>query len=129
MASVTDKALRTATEMAARYITDRFLPDKAIDVIDGPVLINSSSQPASARKLWGRRYRGRHCENRGIPPKTVNSDDKELLELESNLSLVVLARTKRLASQVDCWARAGLRSGDKPIGSFVSCLTGVGKTG
>ena len=129
----TDKALRTATEMAARYITDRFLPDKAIDVIDEAGAYQQL-QPASKRKkvVGPSDIEAVIAKIARIPPKTVNSDDKELLEkLESNLSLVVFGQNKAVSQLVSSikLARAGLRSGDKPIGSFLLAgPTGVGKT-
>ena len=129
----TDKALRTATEMAARYITDRFLPDKAIDVIDEAGAFQQL-QPVSKRKkvVGPGDIEAVIAKIARIPPKTVNSDDKELLEkLESNLSLVVFGQNKAVSQLVSSikLARAGLRSGDKPIGSFLLAgPTGVGKT-
>lgn len=129
----TDKALRTATEMAARYITDRFLPDKAIDVIDEAGAYQQL-QPVSKRKkvVGPTDIEAVIAKIARIPPKTVNRDDKELLEkLESNLSLVVFGQNKAVSQLVSSikLARAGLRSGDKPIGSFLlSGPTGVGKT-
>lgn len=129
----TDKALRTATEMAARYITDRFLPDKAIDVIDEAGAYQQL-QPVSKRKkvVGPTDIEAVIAKIARIPPKTVNRDDKELLEkLESNLSLVVFGQNKAVSQLVSSikLARAGLRSGDKPIGSFLLAgPTGVGKT-
>ncbi|MEC7074993.1 MAG: AAA family ATPase, partial [Pseudomonadota bacterium] len=129
----TDKALRTATEMAARFITDRFLPDKAIDVIDEAGAYQQL-QPVSKRKkvVGPSDIEAVIAKIARIPPKTVTSDDKELLEkLESNLSLVVFGQNKAVSQLVSAikLARAGLRSGDKPIGSFLLAgPTGVGKT-
>ena len=129
----TDKALRTATEMAARFITDRFLPDKAIDVIDEAGAYQQL-QPVSKRKkvVGPSDIEAVIAKIARIPPKTVNRDDKELLEkLESNLSLVVFGQNKAVSQLVSSikLARAGLRSGDKPIGSFLLAgPTGVGKT-
>ena len=129
----TDKALRTATEMAARFITDRFLPDKAIDVIDEAGAYQQL-QPVSKRKkvVGPSDIEAVIAKIARIPPKTVNRDDKELLEkLEGNLSLVVFGQNKAVSQLVSSikLARAGLRSGDKPIGSFLLAgPTGVGKT-
>jgi ATP-dependent Clp protease ATP-binding subunit ClpA len=129
----TDKALRTATEMAARFITDRFLPDKAIDVIDEAGAFQQLQPPSKRKKVVGPSdIEAVIAKIARIPPKTVTSDDKELLEkLESNLSMVVFGQTKAVQQLVSAikLARAGLRSGDKPIGSFLLAgPTGVGKT-
>ena len=129
----TDKALQTATEMAARFITDRFLPDKAIAVIDEAGAYQQL-QPVSKRKkvVGPSDIEAVIAKIARIPPKTVNRDDKELLEkLEGNLSLVVFGQNKAVSQLVSSikLARAGLRSGDKPIGSFLLAgPTGVGKT-
>ncbi|HCJ38706.1 MAG TPA: ATP-dependent Clp protease ATP-binding subunit ClpA, partial [Halieaceae bacterium] len=129
----TDKALRTATEMAARFITDRFLPDKAIDVIDEAGAFQQLQPPSKRKKVVGPSdIEAVIAKIARIPPKTVTSDDKELLEkLETNLSMVVFGQTKAVQQLVSAikLARAGLRSGDKPIGSFLLAgPTGVGKT-
>ncbi|MEC7570388.1 MAG: AAA family ATPase, partial [Pseudomonadota bacterium] len=129
----TDKALRTATEMAARFITDRFLPDKAIDVIDEAGAYQQLQPVRKRKKVVGPSdIEAVIAKIARIPPKTVTSDDKELLEkLESNLSLVVFGQNKAVSKLVSAikLARAGLRSGDKPIGSFLLAgPTGVGKT-
>ena len=129
----TDKALRTATEMAARFITDRFLPDKAIDVIDEAGAFQQLQPPSKRKKVVGPSdIEAVIAKIARIPPKTVTSDDKELLEkLENNLSMVVFGQTKAVQQLVSAikLARAGLRSGDKPIGSFLLAgPTGVGKT-
>ena len=129
----TDKALRTATEMAARFITDRFLPDKAIDVIDEAGAFQQLQPPSKRKKVVGPSdIEAVIAKIARIPPKTVTSDDKELLEkLESNLAMVVFGQTKAVQQLVSAikLARAGLRSGDKPIGSFLLAgPTGVGKT-
>lgn len=129
----TDKALRVATEMAARYITDRFLPDKAIDVIDEAGAYQQL-QPVSRRKkvIGPSDIEAVVAKIARIPPKTVTSDDRSLLEkLESNLQLTVFGQNHAISQLVSAikLARAGLRSGDKPIGSFLLAgPTGVGKT-
>jgi len=129
----TDKALRVATEMAARYITDRFLPDKAIDVIDEAGAYQQL-QPVSRRKkvVGPSDIEAVVAKIARIPPKTVTSDDRSLLEkLESNLQLTVFGQNHAISQLVSAikLARAGLRTGDKPIGSFLLAgPTGVGKT-
>mgnify|MGYP003630194984 FL=1 len=129
----TDKALRVATDLSARYITDRFLPDKAIDVIDEAGAYQQL-QPVSKRKkvIGVGDIETVIAKIARIPPKTVSSDDKETLQkLEKNLQMVVFgqdAAISNLATSIKL-ARAGLRSGDKPIGSFLLAgPTGVGKT-
>ena len=128
-----DKALRVATEMAARYITDRYLPDKAIDVIDEAGAYQQLLPSSKRKKVIGAGdIETVVAKIARIPPKTVTSDDKELLEkLEPNLQMVVFGQNKAVSQLVSSikLARAGLRSGDKPIGSFLLAgPTGVGKT-
>jgi len=128
-----NKALKVATEMAARYITDRFLPDKAIDVIDEAGAYQQLLPASKRKKVIGPTdIEAVVAKIARIPPKTVTSDDRELLEkLESNLQMVVFGQDKAVSKLVASikLARAGLRSGDKPIGSFLLAgPTGVGKT-
>src|SRR6056297_463699 len=129
----TDKALRVATDLSARYINDRYLPDKAIDVIDEAGAFQQL-QPVSKRKkvIGVGDIETVIAKIARIPPKTVSTDDKETLQkLEKNLQMVVFgqdAAISNLATSIKL-ARAGLRSGDKPIGSFLLAgPTGVGKT-
>ncbi|MEH6517757.1 MAG: ATP-dependent Clp protease ATP-binding subunit ClpA [Halioglobus sp.] len=129
----TDRALRVATDLSQRYITDRFLPDKAIDVIDEAGAYQRLQPPSKRKKLIGvGDIESVVAKIARIPPKTVSSDDKEvLLKLEKNLQMVVFGQDKAISSLATSikLARAGLRSGDKPIGSFLlSGPTGVGKT-
>ncbi len=128
-----NKALKVATEMAARYITDRFLPDKAIDVIDEAGAYQQLLPVSKRKKVIGPTdIEAVVAKIARIPPKTVTSDDRELLEkLESNLQMVVFGQDRAVSKLVASikLARAGLRSGDKPIGSFLLAgPTGVGKT-
>ena len=128
-----NKALRVATDLSARYITDRFLPDKAIDVIDEAGAYQQL-QPASKRKkvIGVPDIEAIIAKIARIPPKTVSSDDRESLQkLEQNLQMVVFGQDKAIANLASSikLARAGLRTGDKPIGSFLLAgPTGVGKT-
>jgi ATP-dependent Clp protease ATP-binding subunit ClpA len=129
----TDKALRVATDLSARYITDRFLPDKAIDVIDEAGAYQQLQSASKRKKVIGvSDIEAIIAKIARIPPKTVSSDDRESLEkLESNLQMVVFGQDGAIASLASSikLARAGLRSGDKPIGSFLLAgPTGVGKT-
>jgi len=129
----TSEALRTAVELSARYINDRKLPDKAIDVID-EVGASQMLLPVSKRK---RQIGVRDVERvvakiARIPPKQVSKDDKTALEnLERDLKLVVFGQDsaiQALSSAIKL-SRAGLREPEKPIGSYLfSGPTGVGKT-
>ncbi len=129
----TDAALKAAAEMAARYINERFLPDKAIDVIDEAGAYQQL-QPPSKRK----RQIGVHdieavvAKIARIPPRSVSSSDKELLrDLEKKLKMVVFGQDEAidtLATAIKL-SRAGLSAPGKPIGSFLFAgPTGVGKT-
>jgi ATP-dependent Clp protease ATP-binding subunit ClpA len=128
-----NKALRVATDLSARYITDRFLPDKAIDVIDEAGAFQQLQPPSKRKKVIGvGDIESVIAKIARIPPKSVSSDDRETLEkLESNLKLVVFGQDNAITSLATSikLARAGLKSGDKPIGSFLLAgPTGGGKT-
>jgi ATP-dependent Clp protease ATP-binding subunit ClpA len=129
----TDEALRTAAELAARYINDRHMPDKAIDVIDEAGAYQRL-KPASERPevIDVAEVEAIVAKIARIPPKHVSSSDKELLKnLERDLKLVVFGQDDAidaLASAIKL-SRAGLKSAEKPVGSFLfSGPTGVGKT-
>jgi ATP-dependent Clp protease ATP-binding subunit ClpA len=129
----TDRALRVATDLSARYITDRFLPDKAIDVIDEAGAYQQLVAPSKRKKVIGvGDIETVIAKIARIPPKSVSSDDKETLQkLEKNLQMVVFGQDPAITSLATSikLARAGLKSGDKPIGSFLLAgPTGVGKT-
>lgn len=128
----TEDALKTAAEMAARFINDRFLPDKAIDVID-EAGASVRLQPGRARRM----VRASDIEQivaemAKIPVQSVSSSDRErLAALEPAIKGVVFGQDDAIHSVVSAIkrARAGLRPGDKPIGSFLfTGPTGVGKT-
>ena len=129
----TDKALRVATDLSARYITDRFLPDKAIDVIDEAGAYQQLQPPSKRKKVVGvGDIETVIAKIARIPPKTVSTDDREVLQkLEQNLQMVVFGQNEAISSLATSikMARAGLKTGDKPIGSFLLAgPTGVGKT-
>jgi ATP-dependent Clp protease ATP-binding subunit ClpA len=129
----TDRALRVATDLSARYINDRFLPDKAIDVIDEAGAYQQLLSPSKRKKLIGAGdIETVIAKIARIPPKTVSRDDKSILQkLEQNLQLVVFGQDAAISSLATSikLARAGLRQGEKPIGSFLLAgPTGVGKT-
>ena len=129
----TNEAVKGAVELSARYIHDRKLPDKAIDVIDE----TGASQmllPESRRKktIGLKEIEATIATMARIPPKTVSKDDAVVLQnLETTLKRVVYGQEKaieQLSSAIKL-ARAGLRDAEKPIGCYLfSGPTGVGKT-
>lgn len=129
----TSKSLRVAAELSARYINDRHLPDKAIDVID-EVGANQRLLPASRRKkvIGVPEIEAMVARIARIPPKSVSSSDKDtLVNLERHLKLVVFGQDEAIATLSNAikMARAGLGNEEKPIGSFLFAgPTGVGKT-
>ncbi len=129
----TPDALKTAVELSARYINDRKLPDKAIDVIDEVGAMQMLVAPSRRKKkITAREIEAVIATMARIPPKSVSKDDKKALEnLERDLKHVVFgqdAAVNKLATAMKL-SRAGLRDPDKPIGSFLfSGPTGVGKT-
>ncbi|MCB5425348.1 ATP-dependent Clp protease ATP-binding subunit ClpA [Altererythrobacter sp. CC-YST694] len=129
----TPDAIKTAVELSARYINDRKLPDKAIDVIDEVGAMQMLVPPSKRKKkITSREIEAVIATMARIPPKTVSTDDKKALEtLEKDLKRVVFGQDKAIEvlSTAMKLSRAGLRDADKPIGSFLfSGPTGVGKT-
>ncbi len=129
----TPDAIKTAVEMSARYINDRKLPDKAIDVIDEVGAMQMLVPPSRRRKtITAREIEKVVATMARIPAKTVSKDDKLVLAtLEKDLKRVVYGQDKAIEvlSTAMKLSRAGLRDPDKPIGSFLfSGPTGVGKT-
>jgi len=128
-----DKSLRVAAELAERYINDRFMPDKAIDVID-EVGAYQQLQPATKRKkqISVSDVEKMVAKIARIPPNSVSTSDKAALkDLESNLKMVIFGQDEAISSLSSAikLSRAGLKEGEKPIGSFLfSGPTGVGKT-
>jgi ATP-dependent Clp protease ATP-binding subunit ClpA len=126
-------ALRSAAELAGRYINDRHLPDKAIDVID-EAGASVRLRPASKRKktIGVAEIEAVVAKMARIPPKTVSSSDRTVLQtLERDLQMVVYGQDEAIGtlSSAIKMARSGLREGEKPIGSFLFAgPTGVGKT-
>ena len=129
----TPDAIKTAVELSARYINDRKLPDKAIDVIDEVGAMQMLVAPSRRKKkITAKEIEAVIATMARIPPKSVSSDDKRALEnLERDLKHVVFGQdpaVSKLSSAMKL-SRAGLRDPDKPIGSFLfSGPTGVGKT-
>ena len=129
----TNEAIKAAVELSARYISDRKLPDKAIDVIDETGAAQMLLPASKRRKLiTEREIEATIATMARIPPKTVSKDDEMVLaNLEKELRSVVYGQDKAieaLSTSIKL-ARAGLREPNKPIGCYVfSGPTGVGKT-
>ncbi len=131
--SYTSEAIEIAVELSARYINDRKLPDKAIDVID-EVGASRMLVPKNKRK---KTVSVKDVENvvakmARIPPKSITTDDKKVLKnLERDLKTVVFGQDRAIGDICSAikLSRAGLREPEKPIGSYLfSGPTGVGKT-
>ncbi|MFQ3170574.1 MAG: ATP-dependent Clp protease ATP-binding subunit ClpA [Oleispira sp.] len=128
-----DKALRAAAELADRYITDRNLPDKAIDVIDEAGASQRLLAPNKRKKvITVHDVEAIVAAMAKIPPKSVSASDKELLfGLEDKLKMVVFGQDEAIGtlSAAVKLSRAGLNAPEKPTGSFLFAgPTGVGKT-
>jgi ATP-dependent Clp protease ATP-binding subunit ClpA len=129
----TPDAIKTAVELSARYINDRKLPDKAIDVIDEVGAMQMLVPPSRRKKkITSKEIEQVIATMARIPPKSVSKDDKAALQhLSRDLKHVVFGQDKAIEvlSTAMKLSRAGLRDADKPIGSFLfSGPTGVGKT-
>ena len=129
----TSEAIRSAVELSSRYINDRKLPDKAIDVIDEAGAAQHLVVESKRRKTIGaKEIEAVVAKIARIPPKNVSKDDAEVLrDLEGSLKRVVFgqdAAIEALSSAIKL-ARAGLREPEKPIGNYLFAgPTGVGKT-
>ncbi|WP_136441833.1 ATP-dependent Clp protease ATP-binding subunit ClpA [Pacificoceanicola onchidii] len=129
----TADAIKTAVELSARYINDRKLPDKAIDVIDEAGAAQHLIAESKRRKTIGvKEIENVVAKIARIPPKNVSKDDAEVLkDLEKTLKRVVFGQDnaiEALSSAIKL-ARAGLREPEKPIGNYLFAgPTGVGKT-
>jgi ATP-dependent Clp protease ATP-binding subunit ClpA len=129
----TADAIRAAVELSARYINDRKLPDKAIDVID-EVGAAQMLLPAGKRKrvIAVKDVEAVVAKIARIPPKSVSTDDKQVLQnLDADLKKVVYGQDPAIEALTAAikLSRAGLREPEKPIGSYLfSGPTGVGKT-
>ncbi|MDH3971374.1 MAG: ATP-dependent Clp protease ATP-binding subunit ClpA [Gammaproteobacteria bacterium] len=127
------RALRSAAELADRYITDRHLPDKAVDVIDEAGAGQRLLPPSRRKKTVGiREIEHVISQMARIPEKTVSASDKEgLRNLERDLKMVVYGQDDAIETLAGAikMSRSGLGNEDKPIGSFLFAgPTGVGKT-
>ncbi len=129
----TNDAIKTAVELSARYIHDRKLPDKAIDVIDEAGAAQHLVAESKRRKTIGpKEIEAVVAKIARIPPKSVSKDDAAVLkDLEATLKRLVFGQDSAisaLASSIKL-ARAGLREPEKPIGNYLFAgPTGVGKT-
>ena len=128
-----DAALRAAANLSARYVNDRQLPDKAIDVIDEAGANRQLQDEENRRKdISVRDIESIIAKMAKIPEKSVSSSDKKTLRnLERNLKLVVFGQDKAIESLANSikLARSGLGLDDKPVGTFLLAgPTGVGKT-
>ncbi|WP_170598797.1 ATP-dependent Clp protease ATP-binding subunit ClpA [Ruegeria arenilitoris] len=129
----TADAIKTAVELSARYINDRKLPDKAIDVIDEAGAAQHLVAESKRRKTIGvKEIEAVVAKIARIPPKNVTKDDAEVLkDLENSLKRVVFGQDQAIEalSSAIKLARAGLREPEKPIGNYLFAgPTGVGKT-
>jgi ATP-dependent Clp protease ATP-binding subunit ClpA len=129
----TSKALHAAAQLSAKYINERFLPDKAIDVIDEAGAKQQLVAPSKRKKV----INNTDIENivakmARIPEKSVSSNEKDSLKnLDRNLKLVVFGQDKAIdeLTSVIRLSRAGLGNDEQPVGSFLFAgPTGVGKT-
>lgn len=126
-------ALTVAAELSAKYINDRHLPDKAIDVIDEAGAAQRILPKSKQKKVIGNKeIEEIIAKIARIPPKNISSDDRNALKtLERDLKAVVFGQDKAIEvlSSAVKMARSGLGNGNKPIGSFLFAgPTGVGKT-
>ena len=128
-----DKSLKAASELADRYINDRFMPDKAIDVIDEAGAFQRLQPSSKRKKLIQVSDMERVVASiANVPPKHVTKSDIDSLKsLATNLKMVVFGQDEAIDSLATAikLSRAGLNESEKPIGSFLfSGPTGVGKT-
>ena len=129
----TQAALKTAVELSARYISDRKLPDKAIDVIDEAASAQMLLSPSRRKKVIGaKEIETTIASMARIPPRSVSRDDRQALaSLEDDLQRMVYGQDQAITalSSAIKLARAGLREPEKPVGNYLfSGPTGVGKT-
>lgn len=130
----TDDALKMAVELSARYLTERYLPDKAIDVIDetAAALRLSSHHGSGPRLVTARHVEATIAKMAQIPPKSISRTSRvNLNRFECSLKSVIFGQDKaiELISRAIKRSHAGLSHPDRPIGSFLFVgPTGVGKT-
>ena len=128
-----DEALASAAELAARHIGDRYLPDKAIDVIDeAGSRMRLSLEEGAEGCVSSEDIEAIVAKMARIPPRSVSTSDKNLLlNLERDLKLVIFGQNEAISTLASAikMARSGLREEEKPVGAFLFAgPTGVGKT-
>jgi ATP-dependent Clp protease ATP-binding subunit ClpA len=130
--SFTDDALKSAAELSARYINDRFLPDKAIDLIDEAAALVRTSETGNSTTVRPEDIELLVSEFAGVPARSLNNTDKErLARLEADLQKSVFGQEEALEhlARAIKRSRAGLGGLTRPVGSFLfTGPTGVGKT-
>jgi ATP-dependent Clp protease ATP-binding subunit ClpA len=129
----THQALRSAVELTSRYINDRHLPDKAIDIIDEAGARQRLAPPSRRKKTIGTfEIEEIVAKVARIPPKTVSTSDRAVLQnIERDLKMVVFGQDEAISTLAAAikMSRSGLGNTEKPIGSFLFAgPTGVGKT-
>ncbi|MCY3751357.1 MAG: ATP-dependent Clp protease ATP-binding subunit ClpA [Gammaproteobacteria bacterium] len=129
----THQSLRSAAELSERYITDRHLPDKAIDIIDEAGASQRLLPPSRRKKTIGvQDIESIVAKVARIPPKTVTTSHRDIMKnLERNLKMVVFGQDKAIESLATAikMSRSGLGNPEQPIGAFLLAgPTGVGKT-
>lgn len=128
----TNEALKAAVDLSVRYLHDRKLPDKAIDILDEAGAARALKTGKKKKQITAKDIEDVVSKIANIPSKTISSDDREALKnLDRDLKMAVFGQNKAidsLASSIKL-SRAGLREPGKPIGSYLfSGPTGVGKT-
>lgn len=129
----TDESLKAASELAAKYLNDRFMPDKAIDLIDEVgASLKLQPEPKRAKKVTVEMVENVLAKMAKIPPKTVVASEKDRLKtLKDDIKSVVFGQNHAVDKIVEAIqiSRSGLSEPNKPVGSFLfSGPTGVGKT-
>ncbi|WP_207062203.1 ATP-dependent Clp protease ATP-binding subunit ClpA [Motiliproteus sp. SC1-56] len=129
----TDEALKAASELADRYINDKHMPDKAIDVVDEAGAYQQlKSDEVRKETIDVPEIEDIVAKIARIPPKSVSASDKKALaKLEENLKMVVFGQDEAISTLAAAikLSRAGLNEPQKPVGSFLFAgPTGVGKT-
>jgi len=128
----TEKAIRAAVELSSKHINDRFLPDKAIDVIDEAGAHIRLSSKGNRKKIQPNDIEKVVSKMAKIPAQNVTTSDKSMLEsLEDRLKKLVFGQDNAIVALANSIkrSRAGLKAPNKPIGSFLfTGPTGVGKT-
>lgn len=129
------EAIRAAVELSSKHLTDRFLPDKAIDVLDeagARARLDRKQDETEVTEITADAVEAVVAKMARIPTKSVNRDQKtRLANLDRDLKLAIFGQDHAIEAIVNSirLARSGLRTGDKPVGSFLFCgPTGVGKT-